>query len=1090
MNCPTCHTENPEGVKFCHECGLRLPRKASAASAERKHVTVLFSDVSGYTAMSEKLDPEEVTEIMTRIFSRVTRVVNELDGSIDKFIGDAVLAVFGLPKAHEDDAVRAILAAQRIHRIVEIISPEVEIRIGRPLTMHTGINSGLIVTGEMNTDTGKAGITGDTINLASRLEGLSEGGEILVGPNTYHAAAAYFTFGEKGLKSIKGIASPIPIYKVLARREHPEQAEHLHGIQADFIGRHAEMAQLMNAAEQLKNAQGSVISVCGDAGTGKSRLVEEFKRNVTGDIQWFEGFAYAHRQQTPYAPFIDLLAHVCAIDEGDLPDAIRQKLETVLTPLFGDQTDLLPYLGNLFALSYPEINEVSPEYWKIRLHEGIQVMLAALARPKPAILCLEDVHWADPSSLELLHSLLAGMLQPILFLCVHRPNFTLFGKQNTQIRSLLRLEIHLRDLSAADAEQMLQSLLRTSHVPPRLAQFIWKKTEGNPFYLEEVVNTLLETKTLMREGGTWMLAQSFDSITVPSTIQGVLTARLDRLGQKMKRILQEAAVIGREFFYDILHRISAYAGELRDNLTTLQSLDLIRLYHNEPDLEYIFKHALIQEVAYSGLLKKERREIHEQIAQVMEQVFADRLPEFYEALAFHYTRGKSLHKAVKYLMKSGKKSINRYASEEAHAYYQEAFNLLRRQTSQSREDQCLIIDILLEWAVVFYYRGDINGLIQGFTDYQNMAETLHDQARLGMFLSWLGMATDLNGKTRQANVFLRKALKIGEALDDQRLTGYACCWLAWNCYHAWRLDEARIFGERAYAIAIALHSEPYLYFKSLAALGVVLAYLGHNDKAVHIETELLEFGKRHGNSRSLVRGYICLGDRQFMASGNMPSALPYFQKAAQAAQDPLYWHESQLTIGMCYMFAGQLQKAQELLEREIEFCRKGGYHLLEKHGSGMLGILYFKQGRMTRGVRLLEDTIRASREQNTILLSALYEKLLGEIYVGLVTGSAPIRFPTMLKNFSFLIRHQPFAAQKAEQHLTNVLESARQSSSRPTQGEVALYLGELYMAKKRSARAKEYLSQAIALLEQCGMKRLLQKTEELMAALEKQEASS
>ena len=1087
MKCSSCHTENPEHAKFCLQCGAKLHEDTPLTSAtdttgERKHVTVLFSDISGYTPMSEKLDPEEVTEIMSRIFGEVTRVVTALEGTIDKFIGDAVLAVFGLPKAHEDDAVRAILAARKIHAVVDAVSPEVEARIGRPLTMHTGINSGLIVTAEMDTKTGKAGITGNAINLASRLEGLSEAGEILVGPNTYHAAESYFTFADLGAKTVKGKTKPIHVYKVLAKREHPEQVGHLHGVRADFIGRRTEIAQLSNAFEQVKAGQGVAITIFGNAGTGKSRLVEEFKTNLNSkEIQWLEGFAYAHRQHMPYAPFIDLLAHTFGVEEGDSSDTIRNKLETALAPLLEEHQRLLPYLGSLFSLSYPEIEEVSPEFWKGHLHEGMQVLLAALARTQPTVVCFEDLHWADPSSVELLKTLITKVTQPLLFLCVYRPAFTLFDDQIAQALPLPYQHIQVHDLTASDAEQMLQSLLQTERVPPDLARFIQDKAAGNPFYLEEVVNSLIETRTLVREGDAWRVTQAFSTITIPATIQGVLTARLDRLEQEMKRIVQEASVIGREFFYNILQRISAYTGQLTASLTALQRLDLIRLHRDDPDLEYIFKHALIQEVSYNSLLKKKRREIHEQIAQVIEQLFHDRLSEFYEALAFHYTQGASLHKAVEYLMKSGKKSINRFSPEEAHHYYQEAFDLLIQNPDPSLQDKKLLVDLLIEWALVFYYRADFRGQIEVFSAYEEVAESLHDKARLGMFTAWLGFAIDCNGsKIQHANELLRKALNIGEEIDDQRVIGYACCWLAWNCISFGQLREACVFGERANAIAKMLVSEPYLYFKSLGGIGLAQIILGNCERAMEIGAELVDYGQRHANIRSMVRGYICLGDGQILASGDMSTAVACYQQAEQVTKDPLYWHESRLGLGMAYLLSGRVKEAEDLLQETVDFYRKVDCKVIADLGAGFLGVLYLMQGRMSQGMKMLEETIRTFRKNGLKTFYAMYEGILGRIYVQLVVGSEPPPFSVIINNLDFLIRHLPFARKRAEQHLTIAIELAKEIEAKSVLAQAYLDLGLLYKAKKKPDKAKAYIFEAITIFEQCGAEGFLKQAREAL----------
>jgi class 3 adenylate cyclase len=339
MKCPKCQAENPETKKFCRKCGGKLllscpqcgaeilpddhfcgecgqnlkgavetEESAPALEGERKHVTVLFSDLSGYSAMSEKLDPEEVKEIMSRIFGEIAQVVAKYGGFIEKFVGDAVMVLFGVPKTHEDDPVRAIRAAREIHDLIEDISPEIEKKIGQPISMHTGVNTGLVVTGEVITEKGIHGVSGDTINLASRLQGLAKAGEILVGQDTYRQAEGHFTFESLEPTMVKGNADPVQIHKVLSQKEKPVTIHRLSGLRADLVGRKAELAQLEEAVENLREGKGRIFSICGGAGTGKSRLLEEFKATFDLDrIQWLEGHAYPYSQNIPYFPLIDLL---------------------------------------------------------------------------------------------------------------------------------------------------------------------------------------------------------------------------------------------------------------------------------------------------------------------------------------------------------------------------------------------------------------------------------------------------------------------------------------------------------------------------------------------------------------------------------------------------------------------------------------------------------------------------------------------------------------------------------------------------------------------------------------------------------------
>ncbi|MCF8146908.1 MAG: AAA family ATPase [Deltaproteobacteria bacterium] len=748
--CPQCGFENSPGNVFCNECGYNLSAPSETipheqkeplpeSQGERKYVTVLFSDLSGYTAMSERLDPEDVKEITTRIFGEAAKIIDKYAGFVEKYAGDAIMALFGVPEAHEDDPIRAIRAAREIHGMVESISPEVEERIGRPLTMHTGINTGLVVTGDVDLEKGTHGVAGDTINVAARLSSLAEADGILVGKRTFQQTEGYFQFQQVEPVIVKGRDEPVQSYRVVSLREEPVTLHHLSGLKAELIGRKAEVAELREAVNLLREGKGRIFSICGDAGTGKSRLVQEFRESLApGQIQWLEAHAYAYTQNVPYYPLMDLFNRIFGIEEADRPERIKEKIESALQDLIGEREDLIPYVGSLYSLSYPEVEEVSPEFWKARLQEAVKDILSALALKGPTIFFLEDLHWADPSFVELLRTTLQEVRHPAVVLCVYRPSFTLFTSHQLEGLKGFYREIRLQDLSASEALDMLESLLQTDQVPSELGHFVRDKAEGNPFYLEELINSLIESDTLVKDNGTWRLTGPITESSISSSINGIITGRLDRLEREAKRVLQEASVIGRSFLYDILKRITELEGEFDQCLVGLERLDLIRTRSMQPELEYIFKHALTQEVVYNGLLKKERREIHERIGQVIESLFHDRLPEFYEALAYHYKQGESALKALDYLMKAGEKATKRYALEDAHRCYEEAYEVLGSKSGRTGEEHCLLLDLVLQWALVFYYRGDYKGLSDLLSNHRDLAESVGDRSRLGMFYSWVG----------------------------------------------------------------------------------------------------------------------------------------------------------------------------------------------------------------------------------------------------------------------------------------------------------------------------------------------------------------
>jgi class 3 adenylate cyclase/tetratricopeptide (TPR) repeat protein len=1135
MQCPKCQFDNREGVNFCEECGAKFEIECPACAAhipigrkfcggcgynlsepeetthleaekfriqisespseetiptpipaegERKHVTVLFTDLSGYTAISEKLDPEEVKEITSRIFGEISKIVEKYDGFIEKYVGDAVMVIFGVPKAHEDDPIRAVKVAREIHELVDAISPDVENKIGESISMHTGINTGLVVTGEVDMDRGTHGIAGDTINIASRLSSLAKPGEILIDSDTCFQAEGHFACEYLEETTVKGKKDPIQVHKVLSQREKPVTIRRLSGVRADLVGRKVEMAELTDAVENLHRGKGKIFSIIGDAGTGKSRLVEEFKAILNPkEIQWLEGHAYAYTQNIPYFLMIDLLNRVFHIKEDDPVESVREKLESKIVQLVQNHKDVVPYVGSLYSLSYPEIEEVSPEFWKSRLQEAIAAILTALAKRAPTVFFLEDLHWADPSFVELLRRTCLEIRQPALVLSVYRPHFSLF--KSHQVRSIGNLyhEMRLGDLSRSESQEMVQSLLKTEKVPSELQRFIQEKMEGNPFYLEEAINSLIESNTLVRDNGNWRVTKHIGEAEISSTIHGVISARVDRLEKELKRILQEASVIGRSFYYEILKRATALKNDIDKNLSGLEHLDLIKTKSIQPDLEYIFKHALTQEVVYNGLLKKERREIHERIALVMEQLFRDRLPEFYETLAFHFARGLSLDKAVNYLMKSGKKSTARYSIEESHQYYNHAFGLLNNKVNKTNVEKELLIELLIEWAYVFYYRGYFKEMEEVFNSNKTIAESLEDKAKLGMFYSWYGWALFCQNKGFEAFPWFEKALQIGEEIKDLRVIGYACTWLTWYYLINGKLDLSIKYGEKTQEISKDFKSDAYLYFKSLTGLGLAYSVSGNQKLALEIGNTLVEYGNKHSNMRSLTMGYAVVGGA-YQDPDNITLSIEAYEKAIQIGVEPFYVEYIRMNLAAVYIMNGQIEEAENAINRVVAFSQDSGAWGAGKPAQAFLGAVLMAKGQMGLGLKRLKEGKQELLASGGMIFYLQCEYILAKIFLQIAEGAEPIDLSKIVKNIGFIAKNLPFASKKAEVHLRKVIKDAEEMGANIIMGSAYLDLGLLYKTKKSKDQAHNYIYEAIKIFEECEAEGYLKQANEALESLQ------
>jgi class 3 adenylate cyclase/tetratricopeptide (TPR) repeat protein len=1089
MKCPKCQSENPEGKKYCGDCGHRLDEPILTATpipstdSERKHVTVLFSDMSGYTAMTEKLDPEEVKEIMGRVFGEISQVVARYQGFIEKFIGDAVMALFGATVSHEDDPVRAIKAAREIHDIVFTISPRYEKKIGRPLTMHTGICTGLVVTGDVNLEKGTHGVLGDTINTASRLSGLAKPGEIVISSETHRQAEGYFTFEPLEVTHVKGKAEVVKPYKVISQKEDPNKTHGLSGLRAALIGRKVEMAQLQEALQSLKQGKGSIFSIVGDAGTGKSRLIEEFKSTVNPDEnQWREGHAYAYSQNIPYFPVMDLLRRAWQVHEGDSIEQIRQKVETGARSRLGEREYLLPFVGSLFSLKYPEIEYASPELWKARLHEAIRLILEDLCKRVPAIICIEDLHWADPSSVELIKNTLAYFRHPIMFLFIYRPTFRLFASHELSTLTLHQ-EIRLHDLSPSESQDMVESMLKTKEVPTELSKFVSENAEGNPFYLEETINTLIETASLIHENGQWVLTKPVTEIIIPSTVQGVISAKIDRLGRGTKRILQEASVIGRSFLYEILKHITDLKEHIDKSLTGLERLDLIRTISTQPDLEYIFKHALIQEVVYNAILKKDRRSIHERIGTVIEAIYHDRLPDFYDTLAFHFKQGQSLHKAVDYLMKAGEKSLNRYALDEAHQYYREAYEILTREFDKSEKSDEILIGLLVKWAVVYNCYGRYRELVELFIHHEDTAASLMAKEDAGMYFAWFGYAYQRRELVQDAFKHLQKAIHIGEESHNQKVIGYAGAWLVETYADLCRLNDALQLAERVEKIARSLQSDRALFRFALVGSGYANLFKGNCKKEEEIGNAFLEYGRGRSDPACIALAYKYLGIWR-MSAGDFPSAIDFFKKSIDISVEPHIIITSQLLLVNTYLAANRPLEAETVAKEIAEFDEKYGFEFAGTVNKAFQGIILISKGEIDKGIGIVEDVANVLLNNKSFYRYAQISNTVGKIYLQIAQKLKIESSNANTEKAKFLIKKASASIDKAEDYFHKALDAATELGAKIVQGQANVGLAMLYGRRKKNDQAKKHITDAIHLYEECEADVFLKQAREALAAME------
>ena len=663
VECPNCRAIIPLGKKFCGECGYKIikPEESpkidydqpfsytpkfladkiinnrSLLEGEHKLVTVLFADVANYTAMSEKLDPEDVHQIMDTCFQILMDEIHRCEGTINQFTGDGVMALFGAPVAHEDHAQRACHAAITIQSALQSFSDDLNKQHGVEFQMRIGLNSGPVVVGAIGDDL-RMDYTalGDTTNLAARMESAAEPGTIVAAANTYTLAQRYFDFESLFQLQIKGKEEPQNAYRLIRSTDVDTRFEAAAVIGLTrFVGRTREMTILEDSYKKACGGSGQVVGIVGEAGVGKSRLLYEFRNTTLAEkCTYLEGGCLHYGGSMPYLPVLDLLRSYFNINEGDQELDIKNKVTKKLAILPEKLTSYIPSFQDILSLSvdderYPQMY---PGEKKARVFEALRDLFISESEINPLILAVEDLHWIDKTS-EAFISYLIDWLSGsrILLILLYRSEYThQWGSKSYYSK------LGVGQLSGKTSIELVRAALETGDVAPELRELVLGRAGGNPLFIEELTQSLLENGSIEEKEKMYVLTREISEIRVPETIQTIIAARIDRIEENMKRVIQMAAVIGREFAFRILQNIMDMKADLKANLLNLQGLEFIHEKRLFPELEYVFKHALTQEVAYKSLLQKRRKEIHEKIGKTIESLYADRIEEYYELLAYHY----------------------------------------------------------------------------------------------------------------------------------------------------------------------------------------------------------------------------------------------------------------------------------------------------------------------------------------------------------------------------------------------------------------------------------------------------------------------
>jgi class 3 adenylate cyclase/tetratricopeptide (TPR) repeat protein len=998
--CSQCGTVLREGARFCGGCGHRLAPSAvsaepspsanpsapppvapaarpiasytpkhladkvlkarSAIEGERRQVTVLFADIAGFTSFAEKRDPEEVHQIVDRCFEAITAEVHRFEGTINQYTGDGVMALFGAPIAHEDSARRAVHAALGIQRAMHDLSRDIEAHQGPPIQMRIGLNTGPVVVGRIGDDL-RMDYTavGDTTNIAARLQQTARPGSVLVSESTLRAIGGFFETLDLGEQVVKGHA-PVRAHEILrprGRRSRLDAAVE-RGL-TPLVGRSRELDILRERFRAAKAGHGQVVFVAGDAGIGKSRLLLEFRRGLAEmgeDATWLEGQCVSFGQAIPFLPVVDQLRRNFGIEELDGEPEIIAKIEHGMRRMGGLDAEI-PYIRYLLGVDPgdPKVAGIDAAARRARILDAVRALSLAGARIRPLVLAFEDLHWMDASSEEYLTSLMDAVASArILLLLTYRIGYAPpFGSRS------FYTTLTLHSLSDDDALAMASGVLGTPDFPRELAQALTAKAEGVPLYVEEVAKTLLDVGVLRRENGGYRLVSRLEEAGIPDTIQGIIMARLDRLGEDGKRTVQLAAVIGRQFLKRLLGRIAGLTHELDGLIGELKTLEIVYELGLLPEPAYIFKHAVIQDVAYQSLLVQRRRDLHRAVGQAIEELYADRLADHYEELAHHFALGEALAKAFDYLVRSGDKARDTYANETAISHYTRAIEIASRVTPALPLPTVLAIYQRRSRLELIVARNE--DAIAGLETMLAMARDAGDRQLEGEALADLAFTHAFTLSWDHQPVAARcaeAAAVIAREIGDDRVLAKALSTRG-NVHCAYgELDEGIRLIDESVRLGESLGA-PDVYLNGLWYSGQVLNWRGKFHEAIAIQHRVTREARAIHDEFNEGIGQWAMALAQIGRGLYVEARAALDDGLVKARERKAYYNVGRITnsLGWLHQEFGDFKRARELDREAADLGRLHRIGNIEVSSQLNLGTDFVRLGDPGEGLRFLEGIV-------------------------------------------------------------------------------------------------------------------------------------
>lgn len=1057
--CPSCGFSNEPEEAFCGGCGQRLdtpsvPVERTPTEAERRQLTVMFCDLVGSTALAQQLDPEELREMVHTYQRACGEVISRFEGHIAQYLGDGILVYFGYPLAHEDDAQRAVRAGLRILEELGRVNADLERDKALKLAVRIGIHTGLVVVGEMGRgDKHEQLALGDTPNIAARLQEIAEPDTALISLTTYRLIQGFFTCRDYGLHMLKGVSTPVQVYRVLdeSGAESRLDAAVRTGL-TPLVGREQEIGLLLDRWEQVQEDAGHVVLLCGEAGIGKSRLLQAIKDRVLREactrIEWRCSPYYLN---SALYPAIDHLQRLLKFAREDTPQDKLRKLEDMLGQYSFILSEVVPLLASLLSVSipnrYPPLN-LTPEVRKQRIMEALLAWMLEDAKKQPLLFMVEDLHWADPSTVEWLTLLMdQGPTAGILTVFTFRPEF----KPPWAMRSHLT-QITLTRLTPRQVEVMVERVAKGKSFPAEVLQQVVVKTDGVPLFVEELTKMVLESGLLREQENRYELAGPLAPLTIPSTLQDSLMARLDRLAT-VKETAQLGATLGREFSYELLQAVSLQdEAMLRSELAQLVDAELLYQRGVPPHIRYTFKHALIQETAYQSLLKSKRQQYHQRIAQVLEERFPETAEVQPELLAHHYTQAGLSGESLRYWQQAGQLAIERSANREAIAHLNKGLEVLRTlPDTPERAEQEIGLQIALGVPLIATKGYGAPEVEEAYTRARELSRGIGETPRLFPVLRGLWNCYLLRARLQTAYELGEQLLTLAQKQQDSALLVGTYRVLGSTLFFQGELASAQKYVEQGIALydreqhsslAFLYGADPGVVCRLY--LGWLLWFRGYPDQALTEIHDALNLARelRHPFTLAFALGVSAMGhqlrrDREAVRElAEEAIALCTEQRIAQ------WLALGNIQGGWVLSERGRGEEGTARIHEGLAAWERTGADLVRPYYLSLLAEAYGKVGKVEEGLPLLGEALTAVDRNGERWWEAELYRLKGELL--LRQGVEEVRSPQSgVQQLS-----------EAEGNLRHAIQIARRQGAKSLELRAVMSLSRLWqkLGKKREAR--------------------------------------